>query len=594
VEEVADGTAGDAAHAGTAAAHAGPRDGEAEEAGRPRTVREGDVRTGRPRGTWRRLRAAAAAAGMAAGVLLSMAMRGAEGAAVEMELAADDPRRVAVLVLEDLSPGGELRPLASGITERLIGELSRVPALDVRPLAAVAAYRGGRTRFADMVGELRVGSVVEGTLQRSGDSVWITLSLVNAASGRRLQTHEAVLPADGGVAAARDLAVEVSGVVRRRLGDEVRLRAAVNAEDADARLLVQRAEQLRRDARQVGGSGHPADVLSALELLSASDSLLARARRAGGDGVPSTLARGWNDAVRARLRGDEPAVAERLLRAAQASADSVLARGDTAAARALELRGRARYWRAVAMTDSVRQRAMLGAAERDLRRATAARPGLAGAWSALSQLLRLSGRLAEGELAARRALAEDAYLDDGADIRYILFYSALWMGDYPRAEEACSAGRRLFPGNFRFVECGLTLLRNDLSLPPRPAAAWALAAELDRVDPPAHARQAGRPYSPVYRRMLAAAVSARAGEADRARAEVARARRQAQADPPLSLSLDYDEMWVRQMLGDTAAARRLLREMQRSRPWMATYLSRDPFVRGMGGTVAMDMGPAPR
>jgi hypothetical protein len=193
----------------------------------------------------------------------------------------------------------------------------------------------------------------------------------------------------------------------------------------------------------------------------------------------------------------------------------------------------------------------------------------------------MRGRLAESDLAARRALAADAFLDDAADIRHRLFFIALWRGDYAQARDACDRGRAQFPADFRFTECALTLLRNDRSRPPDPAAAWRLVAELERLYPPTRARAQNHAYTPIYHRMVAAAVSARAGDADSARAVAARARREVGTNPELGPSLDYDEAWVRVMLGDTAGARALIERAARSQPAFREYLMRDPLVRSL-------------
>jgi hypothetical protein len=211
----------------------------------------------------------------------------------------------------------------------------------------------------------------------------------------------------------------------------------------------------------------------------------------------------------------------------------------------------------------------------------AAEPSLASAWSRLSQLLRYRGRFAEADLAARRALAEDAYLDDAADVLHSLYSSALMLGDYRAAGEWCDRGRRQFPGDWRLLECRLTLLREDPSRPADAALAWRLVDALDRLDPAARARAAGRAYSPIYRRAVAAAISARAGDAGRARAVVARARREVGTDPELRLSLDYDEAYVRLVLGERAEARRLLDGLMAARPELRAYLRRDPLFRGL-------------
>jgi TolB-like protein len=51
------------------------------------------------------------------------------------------PRRIAVLYFEDLSRNGALAPVADGLTEELITQLSTVQGLDVVVAQRVAAFR---------------------------------------------------------------------------------------------------------------------------------------------------------------------------------------------------------------------------------------------------------------------------------------------------------------------------------------------------------------------------------------------------------------------------------------------------------------------
>jgi DNA-binding SARP family transcriptional activator/TolB-like protein len=528
--------------------------------------------------TLKRIRLAAAGVGLLLGVLAS-GLR-APGAVVPKADELDgDPRRVAVLSIEDLSPGGELGAVATGITERLIAELSRVPALEVRSRAVVEPYRNRTSRFRDLVVDLRVGSVVEGVLQRFGDSVWVSVSLVDAGTGRRLETIEVEKPLRDAVALEREVGSEVSAALRRRMGSEIRRRLADQGGNAAARALVRRAGQLREEAGLITRSSDEIDVRGALYLLGRADSLLERAEAADGRWARPTVERGWIDLARAQLQ--QGVGLERRHASAIRRAQRVLARraGDV---EALELRGTAVFRQALETADTALQRMRLDASERDLRAAVEARPALARGWATLSLVLRVRGRLAESDVAARRALLEDAYLDEAADIRQRLFFSALSLGDYGRAHAECGQGARQFPADWRFVECRLTLLRNDRSRPADPAAAGRLVAELDRLDPPGAARRARRPYSPVYRRMAAAAVLARAGDADSARAVVARARKEVAGNTEDALSLNYDEAWVRLMLGDTAGARDLLLRLERGRPALAPYLARDPLAAAVG------------
>jgi len=557
--------------------------GDTPAAAQPATPRAAPALAARaPAATRRRVPDATYYAAMA-GVLLGMMLAvltvwAAERRARPAPAPGMDPRRIAVLYFDDLSPGGELQYLAAGLTERLIHELSQVSALDVVSRGGVKPYRGGTVPFDSMVARLRVGSVVEGSLQRSGDSVWVTVDLVDANDQGHLRSREIGRPLGDVVALERAVATEVAAALRQQLGEEVRLREASGETQSPVALrAVLQAEQLRRDARELSTARDTLDTGSAARLLLRADSLLALAEAADPRWAEPTLLRGWVDMGRGNLASG--AREQALRRSAAARASAVLAAGTAARGEALDLRGFAYYRLAMSSADSVLQNAQLDSAERDLRGAVTVEPSRASAWSVLSQLLRVRGRLAEGDQAARRALAEDAYLDGAADIHQRLFYSALWRGDYAQARDACDRARAQFPSDWRFTECTLTLLRNDRSRPPDPAAAWRLVAELDRMFPPAQARAQDRAYTPIYHRMLAAAVSARAGDADSARAVTARARREVGTNPELGSSLDYDEAWVRLMLGDTAGARALADRVMRARPALRSYLMRDPLLR---------------
>jgi DNA-binding SARP family transcriptional activator/TolB-like protein len=488
-----------------------------------------------------------------------------------------DPSRIAVLYFEDQSPGGELRYLASGLTEMLIHELSQVQALDVVPRGGVRPYRGASVSLDSLAAALRVGSVVEGSLQRSGDSVWVTVDLVDANAGSQLESRVVGRPMGDVVALQRVLAEEVGRSLRRRLGVEVRLRQArAETESPQALAWVLRAEQARDDARRLAVESDSADAGSAARLLGRADSLLALAEGADPGWARPTVLRGWMAHQRSAA---EPASARRAFSdSAVARAGRVLRR-DPGNAAALELRGTVVLRAVLESVQGAPDDRRLDAAERDLRAAVAADPSLARAWGTLSLLLRYRGRFAESDLAARRALAEDAYLEEAPAILQRLFSGALARADYRTAREECERGRRQFPADWRFVECALTLLREDPSRPPDPALAWRLVGELERLDPPARARAEGRPYAPVYRRMVAASVSARAGDADSARAVLARARREVGANAELRLSLAYDEACVRLLLGEKGQARRLLDELVAARPELRSFIRRDPLFR---------------
>jgi TolB-like protein len=489
--------------------------------------------------------------------------------------AGHDPRRIAVLYFDDHSPDGKLGYLANGLTESLIQALTNVEALDVVSRNGVKPYRDRAVRFDSMVADLAVGSVVEGAVQRSGDSVRVTVHLIDANTRSQLESRTIVHLITEVFTLEDALAEEVSSFLRRRLGREVELRESrAETRSAAAWERVLQAQELSDDATSLGPTRERLDAASAERMLLRADSLLALAERDDPQWTRPVLLRGWIAVRRSALHAGPRKDA--LLGEAVARAERVVAR-EPRSARALELRGTATMRRA-GRAQGGAEVAGLALAERDLRAATALEPSLASAWSTLSLVLRHRGHFAESGLAARRALAEDAYLEDAPDVLHRLYFGALLASDYREAGSRCDEGRRRFPADWRFTECRLTLLREDPSRRPDPGEAWSLVAELDRLDPPAHARSEGRGYSPVYRRMVAAALLARAGAGDSARAVLARARGAVGSDEGLRLSLDYDEAYVRLLLGEREVASRLLEGVLARRPALRPFALRDPLV----------------
>ena len=97
---------------------------------------------------------------------------------------------LAVLPFKSLgatAPGGEDEYLGQGLADALITRLSNLRQVAVRPTSAVLKY-GGATR-PDLVAvarEQRVDAVLDGSLQRVGDRVRVTVQLVGEADGAPL------------------------------------------------------------------------------------------------------------------------------------------------------------------------------------------------------------------------------------------------------------------------------------------------------------------------------------------------------------------------------------------------------------------------
>ncbi|MFN0172481.1 MAG: winged helix-turn-helix domain-containing tetratricopeptide repeat protein [Bryobacteraceae bacterium] len=93
---------------------------------------------------------------------------------------------VAVIPFENLSKDADEEYFADGVTDALITELGRVGALRVISRQSVMLYKRVKKPLPEIISELKVDAVVEGTVQRAGDRVRITAQLVRAKPEQHL------------------------------------------------------------------------------------------------------------------------------------------------------------------------------------------------------------------------------------------------------------------------------------------------------------------------------------------------------------------------------------------------------------------------
>jgi TolB-like protein/DNA-binding SARP family transcriptional activator/Tfp pilus assembly protein PilF len=152
------------------------------------------TRTGGTRRTWRRL-AIPGAAVIAVAIGFSAGwLRPAPGAptAPAAEAASTVPaaeaatmgtRSVAVLPFANLSRDSEEEYFSDGLTEELIGVLSRVRALRVAARTSAFAFKGESRDIREIGRALDVDAVLEGSVRRDGDRIRVIAQLVNASDG---------------------------------------------------------------------------------------------------------------------------------------------------------------------------------------------------------------------------------------------------------------------------------------------------------------------------------------------------------------------------------------------------------------------------
>ena len=499
-----------------------------------------------------------------------------------------DPRRIAVLYFDDLTPTKTLGHVAHGLTEDLIDALSRIRGLQVISPNGVRPFQTKVSSVDSLSKELGVGTLVTGSVAASRGPLRVTVRLIDGISGRQLESRTVEQPWDDVLALRDTLGVEVTQFLRVRLGREIRLREErAGTRSVRAWELAQQAEETAREGAALAALDDP---VAAVELLERADASLRRAEELDTSWVVPILRRarvaltlafvspGPASASDSNLKlGAEALKRSRLspnwLLQALALTGKALAR-QPRSAEALALRGELRH-RLVALAFPPGPDSLLPLAKADLRDALDARPELARAWNVLGQLLRGEGRYEEAAQAARNAFEADAYLDDAQAVLNDIFFGALYLERPDQARSWCRMGLQRFPSNANFAQCQLTLLGWFAKGRRQVDTAWRLLGEIER-------RDSLGVLSPMwgYRRMLVATVLARSGLGDSARAVIQRVKRGG-PDHPGSSDVTDIEAYVRLQLGERDAAVSLLEAYLQARPSARAYVARNPWYRGL-------------
>jgi eukaryotic-like serine/threonine-protein kinase len=415
----------------------------------------------------------------------------------------------------------------------------------------VAPFRGGAVSPDSIARALRVGTIVTGTVEPTGDSIHLTVEMVNPASGELVGSMTEASPRRDALSLRDAMARDFSLLLRQRLGPTVRqLGRGAETRNPAAWELMERGRAARRllDTLLLAG-----DTAAAGRTLDLADSLLAAAADLDRNWAGPVVERGWVATDRRRLVMLEPrAVAAWSTRALPLATEALRRKPDDPAA--LHLRGMVRYfqWLVNLPGPTFTADQLLAAAESDLRAGAAeGNPNRASSLSLLSHLLARKSQTAEAMVAARQAYEADPYLTEADVVIWRLFSAELDLGHAEEARRWCAEGVRRFPTDPFFTDCRI----EEQALPgarPDPDRLWQLAEDGMALWPPTER---------VFRRrradLLVAMGLARAGLRDSAQAVA----RRVLADTVVNAGggeLLYIAVLLENVIGDRDEALRLL------------------------------------
>jgi adenylate cyclase len=135
-------------------------------------------------------------------------------------------RSLAVLPLENISPGGGQDYFSEGMQEELTAQLSQISGLRVVSRTSVMRYLGTNTPIPTIGKELQVDAVIEGSVRRDSTHVRITVQLIQAASDTPIWTKQYDRDLKDVLALESEVAQEIAREVRARITPEERARLA--------------------------------------------------------------------------------------------------------------------------------------------------------------------------------------------------------------------------------------------------------------------------------------------------------------------------------------------------------------------------------
>jgi len=304
-------------------------------------------------------------------------------------------RSLAVLPLQNLSADPAQEFFVDGITEALIGRLSRIPGIRVISRTSAMHFKGSRLSVPEIARTLHVDAVIEGSVVRSGSRLRISAQLISGATDDHLW----------------------SGSYDRELRDVLSLQDEVTQAIArQIQITIGGQESVRRDAPRVSPDAYedylrgrfalnrslaasPHDSVRHFEAAIAKDSLFAPAY-SGLGAAYMRLGSVFGGALPADARANAIRAAEKALELDSELVEAHVVLGDASV----------RQWQ-------------WDVAEASYRRAIDLNPNDAAAHAGQAHWLLCLGRTDEALASARRARELDPLALFGTNIGWILFHA---------------------------------------------------------------------------------------------------------------------------------------------------------------------------
>ncbi len=148
--------------------------------------------------------------------------RRGNGAAKGGQELSKSTKSVAVLPFTNMSADAENEYFTDGIAEEIISALSKIQALHVASRTSSFAFKGKTEDIRDIGRKLEVGTVLEGSVRKSGNKLRISAQLISVADGYQLWSERYDREMEDVFAIQEDIAQNIAKALRLVLTDRER------------------------------------------------------------------------------------------------------------------------------------------------------------------------------------------------------------------------------------------------------------------------------------------------------------------------------------------------------------------------------------
>jgi TolB-like protein/predicted Ser/Thr protein kinase len=138
---------------------------------------------------------------------------------VSTKPAASQPS-IAVLPFANMSADKENEYFSDGLAEEILNALAQIPGLKVIARTSSFAFRGKEQDITGIAETLRVKTILEGSVRRSGSRIRVTAQLIDAADGSHIWSERYDRELADVFAVQDEIAAAIAGTLRDKLGGE--------------------------------------------------------------------------------------------------------------------------------------------------------------------------------------------------------------------------------------------------------------------------------------------------------------------------------------------------------------------------------------